>query len=496
MRSLLRYLLFIAPAFLATPYAGATPQLSNSTGLWIRPDESGWGLNLIHQGDTMFATLFAYGADNQPRWYSASDLVCDDGGPVHDRPRMCTGALYESSGSPFNVPFDASTVTRRQVGNMSLEIGGFIITLNYNIDDLRVTKSISPFQWRLSDISGTYKVMQYTAPTSSSGEGSQPADFTIAVASSGQPAQFTMTARYPSGSTCTYGGTATPNNMSVYLSGNYTCTDGRNGGLSGFYVDPTPDGFATAGPPFGGRVAAARADPPAYLGNGWMNELWIAPDESGWGLNLLGQGDTLFGTLFTYDSARRPKWYSASALTYAGSNGADGRGRYTGALYESTGPWYGLVSFNQGAVTRRQVGTMTVDFVGDRFANVTYSVDGTTVTKQVQSFAFRMNDMSGSYVGRIVDAAGATEEVGISITDGQGMVLQTTSTTRSCIYQAPPNGRGQAGQRVVAAGSYNCGGGPSGSFTLADAEVSSNGFTGTLIVDGRQGRIAGVRRGP
>jgi hypothetical protein len=37
----------------------------------------------------------------------------------------------------------------------------------------------------------------------------------------------------------------------------------------------------------------------------YQTALWWNPGESGWGLNLNQQGTTIFGTLFTYDSARR-----------------------------------------------------------------------------------------------------------------------------------------------------------------------------------------------
>ena len=47
-----------ASLFVAAPAALATPQLRNATGLWINPDESGWGLNLFHQGDILFGALF------------------------------------------------------------------------------------------------------------------------------------------------------------------------------------------------------------------------------------------------------------------------------------------------------------------------------------------------------------------------------------------------------------------------------------------------------
>src|SRR5829696_5796423 len=55
--------------------ASATTFSVDYTDLWLVPSEAGWGLNLIHQGDTLFASLFVYGADKSPRWYFASSLT-------------------------------------------------------------------------------------------------------------------------------------------------------------------------------------------------------------------------------------------------------------------------------------------------------------------------------------------------------------------------------------------------------------------------------------
>ena len=61
--------------------AGATPHLHDGNDPWIVPGESGWGTNIFHQGGTLFASLFVYGAGAKARWYTASSLVGDDGGP-------------------------------------------------------------------------------------------------------------------------------------------------------------------------------------------------------------------------------------------------------------------------------------------------------------------------------------------------------------------------------------------------------------------------------
>ncbi len=48
------------------PGASVCPMLSSQTALFWNPAESGWGLNLNHQGNTLFGTLFTYEASRAP----------------------------------------------------------------------------------------------------------------------------------------------------------------------------------------------------------------------------------------------------------------------------------------------------------------------------------------------------------------------------------------------------------------------------------------------
>src|SRR5213075_2682038 len=102
----------------------ATPQSLDATDMWFNPAESGWGLNVIHQGDTLFATLFVYAPDGRPTWYSASNLVTSGDGTAHDRPLVFSGALVESTGPAFGPSFNPGAVTRRVVGSMTFEVTG------------------------------------------------------------------------------------------------------------------------------------------------------------------------------------------------------------------------------------------------------------------------------------------------------------------------------------------------------------------------------------
>ena len=492
-RSTLALLLLTLSANAAVAAAPGT----NYTGLWLTPGESGWGLNLIQQGETMFGTLYVYGPDNSARWYSASNLACDGGNP-----NRCVGALAESSGSPFSAPFDASTVSRREVGEMSIEFGETSAALSYAVDATRVTKTVAPFAWKANDLSGKYFGVQYTPPNGGTPEAGDLVDITIRHDTAAGTFRIDSSLARTSVA-CTHTGTAIPRNMSIHLAGTYTCSDGRSGPVA-MDVDPAADGFATAGFTGSGagatRVAAARTGYQSFNDSGWMNDLWLTDGESGWGLNILGQGDTLFATLFAYDAGRRPKWYSASALRFVGGIQNDeldsgDRGRYEGELVESTGPWFGVASFNPGAVSRRVVGTMKLRFVSGRAATLDYTIDGVTVSKLIKPYAFRRNVLSGSYFA--LTSRFGREETGSVFTlavEDSG-VSGTRLLRGDCIYDGS---RQQDGQRVVVNGSWACGpnGSTSGTFGLNDVEVSRDGFSGRMrIGGGGTSHIAAVRAG-
>jgi len=112
------------------------------TGLWWNPAESGWGLNTTHQGNVIFATLFAYAPDGQPLWLVASNLVGSMSSSYYGVDYKFTGALYRTHGPPFNqVPWSA--IGFDPVGNMTITwTSPTVATLTYTFDGVTVTKFI------------------------------------------------------------------------------------------------------------------------------------------------------------------------------------------------------------------------------------------------------------------------------------------------------------------------------------------------------------------
>jgi hypothetical protein len=119
--------------------AGSRAALGNFQDLWWNPAESGWGLNVAHQGDILFATLFTYGADGNGMW-----LVMSAG--LRQADGSWLGDLYRTTGPAFDAqpfaPLAPSDVQR--VGTMRLRFSnGENGTLEYSVDGTGVQKAIT-----------------------------------------------------------------------------------------------------------------------------------------------------------------------------------------------------------------------------------------------------------------------------------------------------------------------------------------------------------------
>ena len=114
------------------------------------------------------------------------------------------------------------------------------------------------------------------------------------------------------------------------------------------------------------------------------------PGESGWGMQLVQESNVIFVTLFIYASDGRPTWATAQ-LNSIGSL------TWSGPLYVTSGPWFGG-PFNPSSVGVRRAGIMTFSAPFVQAGTVTYSIDGVTVTEQVQRQTLVFENYSGNYV--------------------------------------------------------------------------------------------------
>ncbi|HTP45814.1 MAG TPA: hypothetical protein VMQ50_02690, partial [Casimicrobiaceae bacterium] len=274
-------------ANLATNFGGRAAAVSapaasvNYEGLWWAApagSESGWGVNLAHQGDTIFASWFTYDLTGKGVW-----LVMT---AAKSAPNTYSGALFTTTGPAFNaVPFNPAQVLATQVGTGTLS-------------------------------------------------------FTDANAGS-----FAYT--FPAGGAL--------GNASMISQ-----------------VKPITHQV------FGPLPVCASATGSLAAATNYQDLWWAAPagSESGWGINLTHQGDTIFASWFTYDLNGSPMWLVVTAPKSS-------PGVYNGMLFRTTGPALNAVPFNPANVLATQVGTATFSFADGNNANFAYTVNGIAQNKAI-----------------------------------------------------------------------------------------------------------------
>lgn len=250
-------------------------------------------------------------------------------------------------------------------------------------------------------------------------------------------------------------------------------------------------------------IALLSAALPAAAANTFSadaSDMWWKPDESGWGVNVVQQGNVIFATLYVYAADGTAHWFVAPDMEAPGGSPLT----FTGDLYETTGPAF-TASFNPGAVTRRVVGTATFTYSASNSAAFAYSVDGKSVARNIQRMTWRSPDLSGEYeVWRNIRSSNCTD-MGNSSYDyiiqqsGNAVTIQAyQGVALQCSWSGTVS---QAGRMSAITASGTCGGTPStSSLRIDDLEVGVNGFMGHLASTEHGcdlfGRIAGVNTSP
>ena len=218
---------FIAAITLSLPVAASTYSI-DYTDLWgggqPNPTENGWGLNLIQQGDVIFATMFVYGADNTARWYSASSLSPSGGSTTW------TGQLAQTSGPYFGTSWNNAAVAATVVGSMTLTFSSANAgTLTYSVNGVNVAKSISRFSLRAPNLAGRY-LGGVTALCNNSTSNAILIFDNLTISQSG--ATVSMAVDFFNGqgtrSLCTYNGNITTTGRTGSIAGNFSCSGGAN----------------------------------------------------------------------------------------------------------------------------------------------------------------------------------------------------------------------------------------------------------------------------
>jgi hypothetical protein len=228
-------------------------------------------------------------------------------------------------------------------------------------------------------------------------------------------------------------------------------------------------------------------------------DLWFNPVESGWGINVIQQGNTMFATLFVYGPDQTARWYVASSLHGSSTT------TFSGPLYRTTGPYFGASWTGGGPAV--QVGTLTFNFNTPSTASLMYSVDGVTVNKSVQRQTFAANSLAGSFLGGVTALASGCSTTAILAFDHFTATHSAANQVSIPVQFFAGNGQPatctfngtytQAGKQGNVSGSWSCTTGNAGSFSISQIDVAITGwsgrFTGSDQLCSYSGYFGGVK---
>lgn len=127
--------------------------------------------------------------------------------------------------------------------------------------------------------------------------------------------------------------------------------------------------------PYGSLPASAQTTP-NYTGIYWV------PSESGWGLNVVHQGDVLFPAWYTYDLDGRVLWFIVSGAQRQTD------GSYRGPIARFTGRPFDQINGQSASLGGQEVGSATLRFLSGNQVDFSYTIGNQTQTKRLQPFVF------------------------------------------------------------------------------------------------------------
>lgn len=213
------------------------------TDNWYVPTEAGWGVNFSQTDNFIFATLFIYGTDKKPTWYTAQ--------MTWDGSAQFTGGLYATQGSYFGAPWNvAETQPATLVGTASFTPGisnNSSGTFSYTVTGVAsVTKAVQRLTLTSVLLAAKYTGGQagsYSGCSANSSNRLYQDFYTLQVTQTGT--SVSMSFAFQSGTlTCTLAGALTQTG-SIYSIANasYQCSDGLNTNASVANLRATPLGI-------------------------------------------------------------------------------------------------------------------------------------------------------------------------------------------------------------------------------------------------------------
>lgn len=217
-----------------------------------------------------------------------------------------------------------------------------------------------------------------------------------------------------------------------------------------------------------------------------LTGLWWNASESGWGATITQQSTMLFITMFVYDAAGNPVWYTVSCAI-AGTSCSGDMLRFRGGVTPTT-TWTGA------GLAFSKVGTMALGFTGNDAGSMSYTLDGLGSTRQITRQIFGppapvVPGLAGSWQGAIIESRSNCTQAqnnGGRATYGQYDINQNGGTsgaiaiTLSGVTGLQCNYTGNYftnGARLVANGTQSCSDGRRGTWQSTNILVTAKSMS-------------------
>lgn len=213
---------------------------TNYQDWWWNPSQSGQGVNIGHQGNTVGAAWFLYDASGADMWViMAGPLV---GNTV-------TATLSRFTGPHLGTPFNPAQVLDTAVGSATLTFTSpSTAVLSYTVNGVPGTLNLTRFTFAPIPIDGEYfggAMASASGCLYPSNNGSFAYGATYIVATSGTT--ITIQEVYDSGGSCTLVGQHTQNGSKFSAQGSISCTNGAGGTWFSNDITVTEDAFVARG---------------------------------------------------------------------------------------------------------------------------------------------------------------------------------------------------------------------------------------------------------
>ena len=221
----------------------------------------------------------------------------------------------------------------------------------------------------------------------------------------------------------------------------------------------------------------------SYAANNYQ-DWWWNPTQSGMGLNIGQQNDTVFVAWFNYGDDTK-----ASFLTMGGVLSGN---TLTGPLLRNTGPVPGP-NYNPALVKQTAIGTATITFNSNNDATLTYSYDNKGGTMALQRFSFAAPNLNQTWTALNTSTTtgcantslnGITTQInlikGQPIVDSKFLMTSTNlDGTNLCVLTLTPQ---LTGSRMTATGNLQCEGGSGATVSIDDFSIQSNYLNFSYLV--------------